>query len=309
MKYLGLILVLAACGGSSESSPDGGIVPTPDGSLTYNPCPKATHVGGFSVALQDGYTSAQGQVASGVVPGDIPEATQTAGECILYRPRSLLCNPACANGQTCGENGVCITYPSNLSVGTVAITGLTAPVQMTANAPVYYYTFRGTLPHPGFMPGDTVSLSATGAEVFALRGRGIDPLTLTATVVPLRRGQPAQAGWNPPSVDVPAKITLSLNIANHGGNPGQIDCIVPDTGSYAIPSSLVDALLDLGASGFPTLIVTRKTVDAATLSQGCIEFSVQHQAVADIDILGLISCSGDQDCPQGQTCQVDLTCQ
>ncbi|MCA9560879.1 MAG: hypothetical protein KC583_20160, partial [Myxococcales bacterium] len=134
-----------------------------------NPCAYADHIGGFAIELRDGFTSVQGQVADGVIPREVPVVDAEDGECRLLRPPSLFCDPGCGVGETCGPDG-CIPQPGNIDVGPVRIEGLTAAVEMEARAPVYFYTFRGDLPHPGFAEGDAITLYGDGLE-------GIDPFT------------------------------------------------------------------------------------------------------------------------------------
>jgi len=99
-----------------------------------------------------------------------------------------------------------------------------------------------------------------------------------------------------------------LNIAQHGGTPGWIECDVPDNGQLELPQALTNQLLGFGFSGFPTLSVTRRTADSTTTSYGCVQFVVESTAVFDVDIPGLTSCSDNEDCTSPELCQPDLTC-
>ena len=96
---------------------------------------------------------------------------------------------------------------------------------------------------------------------------------------------------------------------------GQCVELYPDKPIYDIPAvpvctgqQLTDQLLALGASGFPRVVLVRETVDSLVTAVGCVEFRVQSAAVLDVEIPGLISCSFDEDCPEGQICRPDLTC-
>ncbi len=68
------------------------------------------------------------------------------------------------------------------------------------------------------------------------------------------------------------------------------------------------AMIDQGFSGFPTVVLTRRSGEAVDTAVGCVELAVQSVGVLDVAIDGLTSCSDDMDCPDGQRCQVDLTC-
>lgn len=276
----------------------------------YAPCARDTRVGAFTIELADDFTAVQGQVADAVNPNTLTRVASEEGVCALLRPRELVCDEACGGGTTCGPDGVCVAIPANVDVGEVTVGGLTAAVSMTASAPVWYYTFRGDLPHPGVMPGSAVALAAAGhmGEAFALDALGVEPIVIDDPIVELAVGEGAVIEWPAPAADTGSRVHLDLNIANHGGTPARIECDVPDTGRFELPVALTDELLGLGASGFPTVVVTRRSVDSAEVALGCVELRVISQTVLDVEIPGLTSCGADEDCPMGQTCQDDLTC-
>lgn len=271
-------------------------------------CPAATHVGGFFVSLEDGFTAVQGQIANGVRPIDVPIAIAEDGPCALLVPPTLFCDPGCGPNEVCSADG-CIPAPTNVSVGDVRVTGLAAEVAMSAQPPVFFYTFRGTLPEPPYADGAALRLSATGGEhdPFTLAARGVERLALAGDSVPLDMGQPTVLTWTAATGEG-TEIHVDLNIANHGGTPGRIECVVPDTGSFSVPTALVDALLMNGFSGFPTAVLTRRSVQSTAIDLGCVQFESKSTAIFDVVIDGLISCSLDDDCPDGQFCQPDLTC-
>jgi len=274
-------------------------------------CAEADRVGGFDITLADEFTAVQGQVADGVVPLDVSVVDAEDGECTLLRPPSLFCNPGCEVGQTCAGDDLCVAQPGAIDLGPVTVSGLTAEVEMSARAPVFFYTFRGDLPHPGFAEGDPITLDGAGTDgidPFSLRGGGIAPLVTDLDTVALDPGQPAAVTWAPPGLEGPAQMRIELNIANHGGTPARVECFTADDGAFEIPASLVDRLLELGYSGFPSLALTRRTVDTVDLAPGCVELRVNSTTVLDVSIDGLISCSFDEDCPPDQICRLDLTC-
>lgn len=304
----GLALGLAACL-SAEDTP-----PPDDPGVADGPCPAATRIGGFETALRDDFTSVQGTVASGVTPIFVPEQVAEAGECRLLRPPTLFCDPACDPGQTCDADGTCIDAPVNISVGDVVIDGLKDPVSMTANPPVFFYTNLGTLEHPGFAEGDALHLRALGSEEdsgvasFALDAHGIAALTVIGESVLLDTGVPVAIAWDAPAEGDISTVHIDLNIAQHGGTPGWIECEVADTGAFELPTALTDQLLAGGYSGYPSVVVTRLSADSVDTELGCVDWRVQSTGVLSVDIPGLISCSIDDDCPAGQTCQGDLSC-
>jgi hypothetical protein len=72
---------------------------------------------------------------------------------------------------------------------------------------------------------------------------------------------------------------------------------------------MVDRLLELGVAGFPTIILTR-VASGSAVSGGPenVDFIVQQYVERAVEIDGLVSCNDSKLCPEGQTCQSDLTC-
>lgn len=308
MRRLAFVLLLAA---ACSSGDDDGVAPARDAgtppvqALVYTPCTDNTRVGAIVVDVRDQFTTVQGSYEDGVRPTAIPDVVQTVGTCELLQPPTLFCDPPCAGGMTCGAEG-CVPLPAAQDVGVVTIEGLSAPVEMTSRPPVYFYNFIGDLPHPGFMEGDEVRLTADG---FSLRTLGVAPLDVTTATLAIDRDAPAVVEWTAATADPAIRLTLELNIANHGGTPGRIVCTAEDTGRFEIPAALVTALLDFGFSGFPTVRISREGVASTDMALGCAELRTRSQVLVPVDIPGLVSCSNSDECPAGQTCQPDLTCQ
>ena len=104
---------------------------------------------------------------------------------------------------------------------------------------------------------------------------------------------------------------FSLEISHHGGYKGQIDCDVPDTGSFDVPASLVTDLVARGRAGYPTVEVSRSSVvtDSAEPRAALIVLSSVGQLAVDT---GVISCgAGDSPpCPSPMACdEASKTCQ
>ncbi|HUH01259.1 MAG TPA: hypothetical protein VML75_04640 [Kofleriaceae bacterium] len=308
MRWRSLLLGCGlALGGCSDS---GGNGPTGDG-VQDGPCAATALVGAFETALQDGFTSVQGRVESAVTPMRVPELVAEDGGCRMYRPPTLFCDPACGSGATCDATGACVATPSAVSVGIVTVSGLKAPVQMTPTAPVFFYTNTGTLEHPGFEEGAALTLVAAGdgeLDPFTLDARGVARLSTPAASVALVQDQSVGLQWTAPGEPDLSTIHIDLDIAQHGGTPGWIQCEVPDTGSFSIPVALSNQLLAQGASGFPSLTLTRRSVDSTDTIHGCVQWSAQSSVTLDVEIEGLTSCSDNDDCTAPETCQPDLTC-
>ncbi len=285
--------------------------PTPSGALTYAPCEAGERVGQFSLELADGFTAIEGRVADGVVPANIRGVTTTDGQCKLLQGRTLFCDPACGAGQTCGEDGVCIAFPTSKSVGAVAVTGLPVALTMMPTAVNFYSNGATTIPHPGFAAKTAIGLSAAGGTLpaFALRGEGVDALALDAGDIVVQRGSPVSLRWTASSTRAAVRLRFVLDLAHHGGISASIECDgVADTGAFDIPAALTTQLLDIGVAGFPTISASRRSVDSTDLAVGCVELNVLSKVDRTVTIPGLESCSDDMDCTGGKTCQADLTC-
>lgn len=318
-----LSLALVACGsetsdtsGAAAASGAGGSAASaagasggPAAELPYQPCPAESAVGEFTIELGDGFTSVDGRVFDAVTPSLVPEELASEGDCRLLTLPNLLCEPACPpTTQTCGEGNQCLPLPVAQSVGSVSVSGLARPVEMSANETTgSYRPGPPALPHPGFSAGADLRLAASGGAYapFELRGWGITPFQLGADPVNVSAGQPVALAWAPPADAGPARIRAVLNINNHGSSNTAIECAFADTGSASIPAALIDRLIDLGASGFPTLTLTRRTATSTNLTPGCVQLVVTTDQLYSLDVSldGLVSCDTDAMCPQGQTCK------
>ncbi len=275
----------------------------------YSRCELEDKVGALEVDLGLTYPTIYGSVANGVVPFTIMDIVQELGECTLLMPPDLFCDPPCAAGETCGVDGDCVTSPTNQEQGTVEVIGLSGDVVMEPIPPTQVYNFNGNIPYPPFAPGDPIELYANRVGAgFSMIAHGVERLELLQDAVNLASGQTSSLSWTPPSSVVDSRVAVSVNIANHGGIPARIECYAEDDGTLDIDSSLVTGLLDVGFSGFPSVTMTRHSSDTTQLPEGCVQFVVQSEVVLPALIPGLISCSDDDDCPQGQSCLPDLTC-
>jgi len=103
-------------------------------------------------------------------------------------------------------------------------------------------------------------------------------------------------------------VHVELNLNNHGSTSAWLTCDVPDTGSYALPAEVLEALYAIGVSGFPSLALSRRSADTATIALGCIDLTVLSEVSVSVEIDGIVSCTQDNQCPPGQSCGVDLAC-
>ena len=291
------------------------------------PCADAQRVGYFEIAHWEFYASIAGQVADGVAPLSVLQEVAAEGGCRLLRRVNPFCDPPCAGGDVCGQDGACHPFPLNVSVGAVAIAGTLAtagappspgaPVTLEANATGGYA--KTDVPFPLFEPGAAVTLSAAGdvAPGFELHGEGVEDVALPAETLTMKKGAPLTVTWQAPGAGAAshARIYFTINVDQHGNSPATLACDVADTGSYTVPAALITQLVDLGVSGFSTFDVYRRTVDSVTLDMsgwgqpgglvgdtGCVELRVMSYAPGKVLVAGHVPCTKDLDCPDGETC-------
>jgi hypothetical protein len=276
-------------------------------------------VGSFQVTLRPASdlgaatTNILGKVYDGPTPAaTIWEKPQVEGACTLTTPRIPFCNTACGGSSVCVEDDTCLTYPTAHGIGTVTVSGVkTSDGQSTFTmTPISNgYQPTASLAYPPFAEGDVVSVAAAGDffPAFSLTSKGIAPLLLSSTELALKSGQALDLAWTKGAAGN-SKIHVKLDISHHGGSKGQIECDADDAGSLSISATLIGKLLDLGVAGYPTVIVTRQAVGATTISAGRVELVVSSVVEQAVTVDGLTSCTDDDDCPMGQTCQTDLTC-
>jgi hypothetical protein len=296
------------CGGGGGDTPP----------ALYSPCAAANRLGGFNVELtvmegSPGFTSVTGTVRNAVDPREVWVGGSASG-CALVTGPSLTCTPECTTPMICAGSNSCVAAPAGQNAGAVTVTGVgPAAIDVTRiAAPNTYYTTLAD-PFPPFAPGATVTLAAAGADVpaFSLEGRGIEPITFPGTGIVIGRDKPIDLTWTAPTAPVATKIYVRVDIGHHGGIAARIDCHVDDKGSARIPAALVNMLIDKGTAGFPSVSLTRRTVDSETMAAGCVDFAVSSQVERIVMVEGVTSCTNvgtTEECPSGQTCGADLKC-
>ena len=116
----------------------------------------------------------------------------------------------------------------------------------------------------------------------------------------IEEGQPLTVTWEPE--DGEAMFYLTINVDQHGNSPSTLVCEGPDNGTLEVPSSIIEALLGSGISGFPMGHAYRRTVDSVMAGAGCFELQVRSHVGASVEVEGSTPCISDADCPEGQTC-------
>lgn len=296
-----------------ENTEGGPKIPEPETASVYKPCPLGKRWGRFRVSLQAKFSSFEGSLANGVVPAHVPDVVKTQGDCTLYQPPNLACDPPCGPNERCDRSGKCIDAPRNQDLGKVYVRGMSKDLDIAPREPGFHYVNGGTLPHPVTEPSQELQLFVSDAPggALALHAYGIEALAGTPQDASLEKDKDLALTWTAAKDPERSKMVLSLNVNNHGAAASWISCSVPDTGSFALPATLVTQLLEAGVSGFPSLEFNRMSVDSKMLTgqpDACLEFSVQSPVTIDVKVPGVVSCKEDSDCPEGQTCRDDLTC-
>ncbi len=314
-----ILAALTACGGSSDGVDAASSADAPIGDAgavigTFQVALVAASVNGTTTT--PAYTSLVGKVYDGVQPEAIVwEAAASGGGCTLLTPRVPFCATPCGSLSVCVETDTCKPYATAQAVGTITATGLatsTGVMSFTMDpiANGYQPPSDVTLAYPAFTEGEKFELVASGSAftgAFTIGTRGVAALTLTSTAIDLRPSQPLALTWVAPGA-AGSTIHIKLDISHHGGSKGKLECDVPDTGSTSIDASLITQLLNLGAAGYPTIIVTRSNVGSAAIRGGRVDLVASSAVEHAVDVPGVISCTDTPECPIGQTCQADLTC-
>jgi hypothetical protein len=304
-------------GGSGTNTGAAGTGAAGTGAAGTGADPNAS-LGGFTVKMLD-QTPGASQV-TGVVNDKarhelvIWEQAGKDGPCVLVKPRVPFCSTACTLPNACIEDDVCVNNEQKAQdLGTVTFKGIKTVAGGTTvvldNASNNYGTGE-PLVFPPFAEGDDVSVETTGGALapITIHAKGIAPLVIPAGDIPIEKNKPLVLTWTPKGASSDATIHVVIDLSHHGGTKGKIECDAPDTGSLTIAASLVTPLYNLGFSGYPSIDITRASVGTASLAQGKVQLNLVQVIQRYMTIPGLVSCTMDEECPTGQTCQTDLKC-
>ncbi len=267
------------------------------------PCGLAERRGGFVVEAYEGSSIVDGTVEDATLPLSVLEEVAAEAGCRLMKRNNPFCDPPCAADETCDHDGQCIPYPEAVDLGTVTVSGLSAPVSMEPVMPGYSY-FETTLPHPAFEPMSLITLKTSGGALdpFTLHGVGVDPLEVAGESWVVEEGQPLAVAWTPPAGESRSTVDLRLNIDQHGLSPVTLWCALDDSGTGEVPAALVAALFGAGVSGYPSGSLGRRTADSIAVGGGCVDLIVASPRILDVDVAGYIPCDGEEDCPDELDC-------
>jgi len=274
---------------------------TPENVPLEGACSAETHFGRFTVASDD-YGYVTGSVQEYVVPGDVPTALSSSGDCQLLRKENLVCDPPCEALETCDFDGECIPYPSTQDLGTVEVLGLLEEVSMEPVSPGYTY-FNTSLPNPPWEEGVLLTLQTSGGSYDPVTLHGVAPISLDQKFTwDLQQGQPLVITWNAPGTEVRSQVRTTLNVDQHGATPATLECWFEDDGEGEVSAEMVDEFLNQGLSGFSSGSIARMTADSGALGSGCMDFWATSSRVPSISVDGYFPCIDDGDCPKGMDC-------
>ena len=299
-------LLIAGC----EPDPDDSAPETQDTSTQSfslqdlaGSCLTDTRVGGFELAHWDGpdegFATATGSIADAVIPSTIRFEAGTDGGCTLWQKVVPFCEEPCEPDEACNHQSECVPYPVPQDIGPVTLTGLSQPLELTADD--YGNYWDTSLGYPMFQAGSPIVVSAQ--DLFELRGFGVETLVVPQPDWLLQPGQDMAVSWT--AGTSPAWVEFTFNIDQHGASPLTMICEMEDTGSATLPASLLEQLVNSGVSGYPSAWMRRRTADAVQLEQGCVDLLVYSHVPVDMGVEGYTPCNGDQDCPDGEHCDMD----
>jgi hypothetical protein len=321
MKTLSTLILavatLGACGddgGGTSGGPDaavGDVTPL-IGTISVNLVPELMSAG----TTQPAYSALLGKVFDGAQPeAVIWEMKAAANGCTLYTPRVPFCATPCGSAAVCVETDTCKPYPASQLLGDITVTGLVTKTgedsfTMKPVANAYQPPSTVQLDYPAFVEGEKFEMKTTGssfAPSFTIGTRGVAPLVLTTSPIDLKPNTALALAWTAPTA-AGSEIHIKLDISHHGGSKGKLECDLADSGSTTIDAGLITQLLNLGAAGYPTIVISRSHTGSAAVTAGRIDLAAVSTVEKPVTVPGIISCTDTSECPMGQTCQSDLTC-
>lgn len=301
-------------GGDGGSGGGGGQEPTAMGGVSSvslsGPCDPDQRLGGFTIAAKEDleYAYLDGSVKNGIDPVDRPELLLEEGTCRLTKRPFYVCEETCGSTRTCNQDLECQEMARGQDLGTVEIRGLEDRLSLQAQQPGNAYSAQ--VPNPPVETGGVVELqtdeSGYAGEV-TLHGVGVERLTLVNARFVLTEGKSLTVRWDPPvNEEVKSEVSLTLTIDLHGSTPAKLTCRFEDTGEATVSSDLIDGLLAAGITGYPSVQLTRRTVDHTDVPDGCMELVVGSEREPKVAITGYTPCSSTSQCPDGQICNTPL---
>lgn len=233
------------------------------------------------------FSRVEASLREGVNPS-FHEVFMEEGQCRYLKAKIGNCDPPCISGETCSADDECVVFPEGISGGTLTITGLGDPLELSSAdfSPGTYIGPAG-LPNPLFAAGDPIKARLSGGDFPAvgLGANGVAQMDteLTASGFEMLDGEDALLAWTPgPDADVCIDVVINGFNAAHGAPLADIIvCRGTDTGSIEIPRSFVEEFPH-GATpvvteghDWPHSELTRYTRNSVDTEQGRAELVVR----------------------------------
>jgi hypothetical protein len=223
-------------------------------------CTADTRLGGFALTLTD-----QSLFTGYVATAPDPEAAETelahVSDCFLFsHPPS--CEPACEAGESC-QSGTCVAAAPAMDLGAVTLEGVASPVAVSPTDGRY----EQALTHPAVVGGEILSLALP--DGVTLWGVGVEPFVLAQPSWELSPKADTELQWSETSHNV---VRSRMLVTLSTGGTDFIRCDFADDSRATIPGALVAELPE----GTPTLTMSRRTTDADTVGEGCVDLVIEQ---------------------------------
>jgi hypothetical protein len=269
------LLAVVGCGGSS-GNPDAD--PNAPDAAPGVACDQR-NVARFRVTPEPDFAGMYGTQAGGSVstapPPDLMQTAVEANGCRFVIAAPALCEPGCTDGEICDRHGACVTYPENVAVGRVRITGTTPEIELEES----FGSYHAPTTYEGFTTaGATLGLDVEGANGvagFTLETIAIPPLELATTMFTAREHEDMSIAWTPVDTEG-AEVMLRLHNDHHAG-PEYVECVADaSAGTLVVPASIIDAIIVAGGAGIGTYIesawVEQRRRTSLWSERGCATF-------------------------------------
>jgi hypothetical protein len=164
------------------------------------------------------------------------------GDCKVFTPAEVSCEPACGEGEICDADSHCAAYAVGVSAGDITLGGLAKGPYAANHVGDGQYVTTPEPPSDGlFAAGDAISVSAAGAAIpaFTATASGVaDLLVPNIGLVELTDQAATTFSWTPAGDG--SRVELRLQLGWHGRPPtGIIACSAPDAAGQILVSPTV----------------------------------------------------------------------
>jgi hypothetical protein len=250
-----------------------------------------------------------GKLKTGPQPMVLWDTVMVSGECVLLKARSRSCE-GCGLGFVCVDNNDCRREPDTLTAGTITVSGYstrggtTTTGQISAINGNYQPLANDRPDNPPCVEGGTITVTASGNDMyegFSLSAKTISKIVTSLDPIMMNPGEDIHLKWDAAKNFADSRMEVSVDVSYHATTKARIVCDCLDDGELTIPARMLDSLKTFGMAGFPKLELFRKSIGSSPATG--VQLSLQAYVLLWLNIPGLISCSGDKECPDGTTCE------